>query len=184
VKSGSHHVLCLASPPTCWAACARTPQVQPRISSLSVEPDRRVTIAARDDTWSFIKIRRKCGTTVHELISRTATIVYLDTRKQPFSQFPARVAPSTRRMFGGCSGGYAEQRGSGTAGRHASLRTSLGEPDEPSRRQHRGDRPAGRTRLHPDNRVGGRCDRRGQLREARNAHRSRRDIADKLGQLR
>ena len=26
------------------------------------------------------------------------------------------------------------------------------EPDEPPRRQHRGDRPAGRTRLHPDNR--------------------------------
>ena len=43
--------------------------------SLSAEPVRRVAIAARDDTLSFIKIRRSCEATVHELISRTEAIV-------------------------------------------------------------------------------------------------------------
>ena len=32
-------------------------------------------MAARDETWSFMKIRRKCEATVHELISRTDAIV-------------------------------------------------------------------------------------------------------------
>ncbi len=32
-------------------------------------------MAARDDTLSFIKIRRRCEATVHELISRTEAIV-------------------------------------------------------------------------------------------------------------
>ena len=44
-------------------------------SSLPPAPSRDVAIAAREVTWSFMKIRRKCEATVHELISRTDAIV-------------------------------------------------------------------------------------------------------------
>lgn len=43
-------------------------------SSFSAGLDSRVTMAAREETWSLMKIRRKCEATVQELISRTDAI--------------------------------------------------------------------------------------------------------------
>jgi hypothetical protein len=82
-----------------------------------------------------------------------------DGRTPGWCSRPISAPPSTRRTSGRCSSGCAD--GGGRRQLDATRATHfIRKPDEPSRRQHRGDRPAGRARLHPDNRIEYRCELR------------------------